>query len=37
MHSEDASDARMRRHYVLVMLFEAIVVAGLWAFGRLYI
>jgi hypothetical protein len=30
------SDARMKRHYVLVMVFETIFVALLWLFSRTF-
>lgn len=33
---EDASSPAMRRRYVLAIVVEAIVLAGLWALGRLY-
>jgi hypothetical protein len=36
MHGQDASDGRMRRHYLLVMVFEAIFVALLWLFSRTF-
>lgn len=35
-HLDDRSDARMKRHYVLVLVFEAIVVALLWVFSRTF-
>ncbi len=35
-HPDDASSAAMRRRYALVIVVEAIVLAGLWALGRLY-
>lgn len=30
------SGAEMRRHYVLVFVCEALVIAALWAFGRMF-
>jgi hypothetical protein len=35
-HPEDASSPAMRRSYALVVVVEAIVLAGLWALGRLF-
>jgi hypothetical protein len=33
---QDASSPQMRRRYVLVVAVEVIVLAGLWALGRVY-
>ena len=35
-HPDDASDVRTRWHYVLVMVFEVLVVALLWYFSRTF-
>jgi hypothetical protein len=35
-HPDDVSDARMRRHYLLVLVFEAAFVALLWLFSRTF-
>jgi hypothetical protein len=32
----DVSGAEMRRHYVLVLVCEAVVIAVLWAFARIF-
>lgn len=36
MHPDDVSDARMKRHYVLVVVVEAVVVAALWGWSRAF-
>jgi hypothetical protein len=33
---EDASSPAMQRRYLLVVVIEAVVLAGLWALGRIY-
>jgi hypothetical protein len=35
-HPADVSSPAMRRSYALVVVVEALVLAGLWALGRLY-
>jgi hypothetical protein len=35
-HPEDASSPQMRRHYVWVVIVEALVIAGLWVTARIY-
>jgi hypothetical protein len=35
-HPEDVSSPAMRRSYALVVVVEVMVLAGLWALGRLY-
>jgi hypothetical protein len=36
MHGSDVSGPALRRHYWLVMVFEAIFVALLWLFSRTF-
>jgi hypothetical protein len=36
MHTDDASDARMVRNYVLVVVCEVVTVTALWWFGRFF-
>jgi len=36
MPSADASDRRMSRVYLLAIVCEAVVIAALWAFGRVF-
>jgi hypothetical protein len=36
MPGSDASDAPMRRHYLLVLVFEAVFVGLLWLFSRTF-
>jgi hypothetical protein len=35
-HPDDVSSPAMRRRYLIVVLVEIVVLAGLWALGRLY-
>jgi hypothetical protein len=37
MHGSDVSGAPLRRHYGLVMVFEAVFVALLWLFSRTFV
>jgi hypothetical protein len=36
MHTEDPSDARMVRMYVMAIVCEVVTVAALWWFGRAF-
>ena len=36
MHTDDTSDAKMVRMYVLAILCEVVTVAALWWFGRAF-
>jgi hypothetical protein len=35
-HPDDVSGPAMRRRYLIVVVVEIVVLAGLWALGRLY-
>lgn len=35
-HADDVSSPVMRRRYLLAVVVEIVVLAGLWALGRLY-
>jgi hypothetical protein len=35
-HPDDVSSPGMRKRYLVVVIVEIVVLAGLWALGRLY-